>query len=54
MRLGHEIDHLSVLVAELKNAWSYISTVPPLFMAWELLNTQTRLLYAECKCGTSA
>jgi len=36
-QLGHEIDHLPPSNAEVKNAWSYISTLRYVFMAWRLV-----------------
>jgi hypothetical protein len=36
-RSGREADHSSPPIAEVKNAWSYASTPPYIFMAWCLV-----------------
>jgi hypothetical protein len=37
-RPDHEADHSPPLSAEVKNAWSYISSPTYVFMAWFLIN----------------
>jgi hypothetical protein len=41
-RIGRETDHSPASSAEVKNAWSYTSTQPYVFMAWCLLVVKHR------------
>jgi hypothetical protein len=45
-RPEREADHLPPSNAEVKNAWSYTSTLPYVFMAWCLIKQWIRLLTA--------
>jgi hypothetical protein len=42
-RPGFEADHSSSSSAEFKNAWSYTSTFPCVYMAWCLVKHRQRL-----------
>jgi len=42
-RPGREADHLPPYSVEVKNAWSYTSTPPYIFMAWCLIKHRTHL-----------
>jgi len=58
-RRGHEADHSIPSTAEVKYAWSYISTLPYAFMAWCLVeyrdnSTFYLCLYYENVCGVEA
>jgi hypothetical protein len=43
---GHEVDHSSPSSAEVKNAWSYISTSLYAFMRWCLINHRVNFTFA--------
>jgi hypothetical protein len=48
-RPGREPDHSPPLSGEVKNAWSYTSTLPYVFMAWYLVKHRDNfLLYLTC------
>ena len=42
---GHKINHLPEFTTEVKNAWSFTSTLSYLFMSWWLLSTGIPLLF---------
>jgi hypothetical protein len=44
-RLGHKADHLPPSSAKVKNVWSYTSTHPCVFMAWDLVKHRDKFIY---------
>jgi hypothetical protein len=51
-RTGREADHSPPSSAEIKNAWSYISPPPHVFMAWHLVKHRNNFTFALEKTVT--
>jgi len=52
MQPGREADHSPPSTAEIKNAWSYTSTLQYAFMAWCSVKAQGQVFLSRCRTCT--